>query len=322
MNVWQSWQKRRYRHAAKLFLRNRGGTATRAEDQRLTRWVAKESNEREYELMQLVWQMSEELKGDPTVDVLRYAPAKKSSKPVYFRIGFALAGVLGVALGVTILIPQIAFPTVAYSTGIGEQRNVVLPDGSNMFLNTVTTARIQYSPFHRMVYLEAGEATFEVKKNPLRPFEVKNPRGAATALGTKFDVFIRPNSMEIAVVEGRVAVRAENQSRPVAPVTLYSGQLATIDARASIILGVADVSRIVGHRVQTLEFANVTVAEAIAEFNLYSRRQVSAVDPRIAKRRVSGVFHAGDSRTFVDSLAAMLNVRAIDNEAGLVLAPQ
>jgi transmembrane sensor len=46
----------------------------------------------------------------------------------------------------------------------------------------------------------------------------------------------------------------------------------------------------------------VTLAEAVAEFNRYNRRQMVVDDPRIATLHIGGVFDATDLNSFVEAL--------------------
>lgn len=54
---------------------------------------------------------------------------------------------------------------VLYENRLGEQTRAVLNDGFIMTLNTLTQARVHFDENERIVYLESGEAHFEVAKN-------------------------------------------------------------------------------------------------------------------------------------------------------------
>lgn len=90
---------------------------------------------------------------------------------------------------------------------------VSLPDGSSMLLQK--NSRIRYaSPFdkkNRVVYL-AGEAYFEVVKDPSRPFFVYANGLVTKVLGTSFNVraYSADKDVIVTVRSGRVAVFAES----------------------------------------------------------------------------------------------------------------
>jgi transmembrane sensor len=76
----------------------------------------------------------------------------------------------------------------AYSTGPSEHRIVELPDGSKITLGARTELSTHYTANRRVIFLDRGEAWFDVAHNPSRPFTVLAGVGAITALGTQFDV--------------------------------------------------------------------------------------------------------------------------------------
>ncbi len=88
----------------------------------------------------------------------------------------------------------------------------------------------------------------------------------------------------------------------------------------SILVGTADIARIVEHRVERLEFDNVPLADVLAEFNRYSKTPVLAQSAAVSARKISGVFQVGDSAGLAASLAASLQLRSIDTPNAIVLS--
>jgi len=93
------------------------------------------------------------------------------------------------------------------STQKGENTNVILPDGSKVWLNVDSKLRypVNYGIKSRDLELE-GEAYFEVKKNEELPFEITAGDVSTKALGTRFIISAYPESSEIksSLVEGSV----------------------------------------------------------------------------------------------------------------------
>ena len=96
-----------------------------------------------------------------------------------------------------------------YSTAIGEQRSIVLNDGSTIELNSRSRVRVRFSDAERDVDLMEGQALFRVAKNSIRPFIVSADGTHVRAVGTQFDVYRRTSSTVVTVVEGKVAVFGE-----------------------------------------------------------------------------------------------------------------
>lgn len=83
------------------------------------------------------------------------------------RIQLAAAAAIAfmaVGLGVFAGYKNLREPT--YSTGIGEQRSVVLADGSRVQLNSRTRLQVRFTEHDRNIELLEGQALFNVAKNP------------------------------------------------------------------------------------------------------------------------------------------------------------
>lgn len=93
--------------------------------------------------------------------------------------------------------------------GIGERKNLTLPDGSKVILNAGSTL-VLHSGFNtagRVVTL-TGEAYFDVAKNARMPFMIHIPSMDIRVLGTTFDVRAYPDEVtDIAsLIDGKIEV--------------------------------------------------------------------------------------------------------------------
>lgn len=97
-------------------------------------------------------------------------------------------------------------------------RKVILPDSSVVMLNR--SGSLYYNmPFDksvREVFLDAGEAFFDVKKNTGHPFVVYANKTATTVLGTSFNIRITKSvsTVKIVVKSGKVKVATTLASPP------------------------------------------------------------------------------------------------------------
>lgn len=111
-----------------------------------------------------------------------------------------------------------AFNTL--STPTGGQYNIVLADGTKVFLNAVSSIKYptQFNGDNRLVELE-GEAYFEVAKNKNKPFIVKSDNQSIEVLGTHFNVHAYANEavVKTTLLEGSVAVSFKNQKSILKP---------------------------------------------------------------------------------------------------------
>lgn len=106
------------------------------------------------------------------------------------------------------------------STPIGGQYNIVLADGTKVYLNAVSSIKYptQFNGDQRIVELD-GEAYFEVAKNKSKPFIVKSGDQDIEVLGTHFNVHAYDNEsvVKTTLLEGSVAVNYKNQKAILKP---------------------------------------------------------------------------------------------------------
>jgi ferric-dicitrate binding protein FerR (iron transport regulator) len=93
-----------------------------------------------------------------------------------------------------------------FKTEIGEQRSVLLKDGSRVTLNTASKIEVDMRKDRRLVRLVEGEAFFDVTHDAIRPFKVRAGNAVLSDVGTQFNVDMRPTRTTVTVIEGRVAV--------------------------------------------------------------------------------------------------------------------
>jgi len=110
---------------------------------------------------------------------------------------------------------------ITATTNYGETKQIILPDQSEVWLNSGTTLRYpkRFKNGTRSMRLE-GEAYFSVKKDVNNPFIVQTEQLSVTVLGTKFNVKAYPNDEKTITTlnEGKIEVQTNsNQSRILQP---------------------------------------------------------------------------------------------------------
>jgi transmembrane sensor len=175
----------------------------------------------------------------------------------------------------------------------------------------------------RRIDLLAGEAAFAVIHDGDRPFEVHALRGATTAVGTEFDVQITGATATVSVLKGTVMVRPTEQTGAGTSTEVTAGQAVdyTEEGSTSAIHN-ADAGKVRGWLAQRIVFSDVTLADALADYNRYTKTPIVIGDPALEGRRINGVFRIGDQAAFINALEQGLHVRATPNGAGIVLQPR
>jgi transmembrane sensor len=212
-----------------------------------------------------------------------------------------------------------------YATEYGFEK-IVLGDGSIVHLNTNSGMRVRLTSDHREVQLDRGEALFKVAHDASRPFDVEAAGTTVRAVGTEFSVRLRElgertsgrRDVEVLVKEGRVAIDPPKReleratALPASVSTLSAGETVTISANRVHVEKVAetDVDRKLSWTEGRLWFERQRLADVVAEFNRYNRRQMVIADPAIADIRIGGGFEATDPESFVAALERTFGIRA------------
>jgi transmembrane sensor len=199
-----------------------------------------------------------------------------------------------------------------YETRIGEQRDVLLPDGSRVTLNTDTALKVRYSKARRYIEMQRGEALFAVKHDAQWPFDVAAGGTLTRALGTEFNVDLRNSTVTVSVLDGAVRVVEANEIAAAITPALAKGEAVAVRVgERHAAPEKADLRRIDAWRTRRLEFNNTPLAAAVDEFNRYSNTRVVIGTPELEQVRVSGVFRIGDADGFLFSLEQALGVKVL-----------
>ena len=205
---------------------------------------------------------------DPPIRQLR--PQLRSRK---FPLWAAAAALVGIALAAWWLTAgDVAAPTndwIAESNFEESARLVVLPDGSEVWLNTNSSLRFSEAFEERRVELE-GEGFFDVVRDESRPFVVATGGLETRVLGTSFNVrAYAEEEVEVSVKTGRVEVAAleETTEEVVEKVVLNPGQAATYEAATKDLSDAIEaIDQVDAWRTEVLVFspeANSTIGEAL-----------------------------------------------------------
>ncbi len=188
----------------------------------------------------------------------------------------------------------------AVETAVGKHKIVRLRDGSRIELNTDTQIRTRLEGPAREVWLEDGEAYFEVKHADNLPFVVHAGARTVTVLGTKFSVVRSGDMVKVSVVEGRVRVDDARAGAPLRTNVITAGDMLLVRGGDTLLSEgrPAQVERDLAWRDGMISFQRQTLGEAAAEFNRYNTVKLVIADPQTASIRIGGTFRASNVETF------------------------
>ena len=215
------------------------------------------------------------------------------------------------------------------ATTVGEQRSIVLADGSTVELNSRSSVKVRYSKHERAIDLLEGQALFRVAKDPTRPFVVNSGTTRVHAVGTQFDVYRKHDGTVVTVVEGRVAVLAgEGFKLPSAQLTetlhpkilLSAGEQITVTRESVQREAHPNVANATAWRQRQLVFESASLVEVAEEFNRYNERQFIIDDAQLDDFHISGVFSSTDPSSLIRFLLERPDVRVTETASEIRVA--
>ena len=221
-------------------------------------------------------------------------------------LGVASAGLIGGGLVQTGLL-RLTF-LADYSTGIGEQKTIVLSDGSTIQMNARSALSVSFDRIQRLISLFEGQATFSVAHDPARPFLVAAANGQTKTIGTVFDVDMRPEDVAVTVLDGTVSVTTKMVVDHPVSASLNQRVRYTDDG---MILPAEEVDADIetAWRRGKLVFNNRRLAEVVAEVERYRRGKIVLVGSSLQQLSVTGLFDLTDPESVLTTIRQTLPVR-------------
>jgi transmembrane sensor len=220
-----------------------------------------------------------------------------------------LAGGCAIAASVA-LVPILRNRPQLLSSEVGEVRRIGLEDGSTITLGADSSISRTFSASERVIELLSGEAFFEVRHDPLRPFVVLarglKLRASHTAFGVRM---LAGMPLSIFVSHGRLQVAGPTTAARILDANMR------LDLPSHAVPQVTKLApdaleRALAWRDGMLSFEGDTLAAAVTQFDRYGPVRFEITDPALARETISGLFAANDPIGFAHAIAPSLNARA------------
>ncbi len=253
------------------------------------------------------------------LDALRRRyPRHYSPQPSRRRAGRIMIAVGSLAFGATMAL-WIVNPELSYeqnSTAVGQQRELKLSDGSRVLLNTDSIVRFSNRIRSREITLVKGEALFSVEHNELRPFHVQAGGADIVDIGTIFSVRLQTTGIDVAVLEGRVAVTLGDHLQPI---NLTGNQAIRTDGVQ--VVPQADARNFTLWKDRRFIFDRTPLNSVVAELQRYLNVPVKLADTRAAHMKISGGFSSEDPRGLIRALPTVVPVTVrFESDGTIVIA--
>lgn len=298
-----------HEQAALAWMARRHSGRWSARDERDWRaWMAADpAHAAAWQRVQRAW---EELGGLAEVMETELPPARPAWPRPGWRWAAMLAGVAALLMIWLALPPGSFAPAQFQRTAVGEQRELTLPDGSTLELNTDSVVKIDYGLFCRCINVLWGEAYFQVEHNEdPRPFRVVAGSGVVYDLGTAFVVRQGAKNTHVGVLEGAVRVRTA-QFRHV----LRHGDVLTFDNKGALLdIGHQQAADLAAWRRGKLVFRDTPLPRALREFARY-RQLTLKLDPQLYRIHINGTYPANDLPQFLGMLQKAYPLKVVRGE--------
>ncbi|TFL11517.1 FecR family protein [Pusillimonas caeni] len=313
--------------AASWFAHLHSGDATQEDRRVFEQWRnAHPENDRQYRNVQQFWDATLQVPENELREILaRREAAAPRAHLARRRFGLGLAGVCSAALvgGVALQGGWLASPlqTIQIASPRGERRQMVLPDGSVLDINTGTRAVARLYEGKRRVELLEGEIFFTVQRDERRPFVVDAGESQIVVTGTRFNVRYDALAAQVSVESGSVEVSKgpwwNRHTR-----SLAKGQ--GVDVLQEQGLGEVrhrDIETILAWQRGKIVFEDMPLAHAVAEINRYLEQPARLDAPALRQHRIAGIFSVDDPQALIDMLPEFAPVRVYrlqDGQARIV----
>ncbi len=209
-----------------------------------------------------------------------------------------------------------------YATGLSVSSVSTLPDGSSVVLNTNTALNFpeKFEKDIREVSI-FGEAFFEVKPDPDKPFIIHASGLDIKVLGTSFNVQAYPGSdfVKVTVNTGRVLVYPSGKKEDLGK-TLTAGEIATFSHKSGIILkGVNDDLNVLSWKTGVLTFKETRLTEVFNAFEAKYQKEFVVADSNILNQRLTARFENQPLDDALETLSLIFNIKFENKESYILV---
>lgn len=194
-----------------------------------------------------------------------------------------------------------------YATGWGQTRHFVLADGTRVALAPHSALRLSYQPGQRGVELWYGEAYFDVRHDPDRPFSVVAHGVTTTDIGTAFDVAADTGSVKVQVAQGEVAVQPSRRAAR----SLKAAEATVVDTRTGVMQAERADALVGAWRYGQLSVQDVSMVEAIRRLRPFYRGRILVLGKGVSKASVTGFYRLDNPVAALRLMAERHNIRVV-----------
>jgi transmembrane sensor len=214
------------------------------------------------------------------------------------------------------------------STPVGARTSRTLPDGSTVELGPRSAVRVRLTHDRRNIFIDEGEAFFQVAKHPHRPFIVQAGAVRVVAIGTAFNVRKTDERVVVTINEGTVRVVPDDATAPIDSVNPLAVPIEHLDGQIRAGAGqqviysnrqhsltmthVDPIEATTNRRTGRLEFVNESLSSVVAEVNRLSPRPITLADQQLQTLVFTGTVRSDAIEDWLKGLGEVFPVEVVD----------
>ncbi|QUS58915.1 FecR family protein [Pseudovibrio brasiliensis] len=288
--------------ALNWFLKLREGASKKQRKQFSAWFNTSERHRQEFTRLEEIWGASAFKKavGELKTDSV-HPPATKTQPRKTFRKLTGVAAAFALMIGVTQFSDWWIYLQADYTTQSAQMRQISLPDGSSMLMNSETAVALDFEGMQRRVHVLRGEVYFDVFHDAQRPFQVTGSFGEVTVLGTAFSVLTSKTEDRVVLERGRVELTRANDAKTARE--LKPGELSHISSKGIEESREINPAEVLAWREGRLVLEDVPLSKAIEEIERYYSSSIFITSPTLRDTRVSGYFKTNNLIEAIETLA-------------------
>ncbi len=198
-----------------------------------------------------------------------------------------------------------------HQTGIAQQADVVLADGSRLRLGPSSAVRVDFDDQARRLHLLSGVLDITARPRDAaesRPLVVEVQGTDIRALGTRFIVNSLPHAVDVTVIQHQVEI---SHGDGIGRVVLSEGQGGRYhDGQVDPAIPRDPDLSTLWQRGQLI-FDHMALEDVVAQINRYRPVPVIIAGSTLARRTVSGIFDTGNPDAALATIANVLDARIV-----------
>ncbi|UXS04237.1 FecR family protein [Agrobacterium tumefaciens] len=187
-----------------------------------------------------------------------------------------------------------------YTTSTGERREIALPDGSRMILNTHSAVALDFTEGQRGVRLLQGEAFFDVVHDAEHPFHVAAAYSEVRVKGTAFGVRTEDDTDTVSLQRGAVDAVHERKDIPVAH--LSPGEMVVASEKSLSSVASFNSDENFGWLKGRVVIEAQPLSKALEEVGRYFDGRIFILNRALLDVAVSGDYRIDSAEAAIDSL--------------------